>query len=303
VKIFIAGATGVLGRRVIPLLLADGHEVLGASRRPENRALLEKLGAAARDVDVLAPDSVLRATEGVDAILHLATAIPTGARTSVKDWAPNDRLRIEGTRALTAAAAKHGVKLYLQQSVLFLMGDHGDDWVDEDTPPPAKQAPTIASSVEMERIVAASGVPALTLRLGNFYGAETDHTKMLLTMLRRGRMRVLGNGRNYWSLIHVEDAAAAVAAGVRCGKPGLFHVCDDEPWRQRDVIARVAELAGAKMPGSIPGFVVRLGAGAPVRPVLHSIRSRNARAKAALGWAPKFPTPREGYREVVAAHA
>jgi nucleoside-diphosphate-sugar epimerase len=299
-KIFIAGATGVLGRRVIPLLRKGGHEVIGASRRPENRALLEELGASARDVDLFDPDGVARATEGADAILHLATAIPGGRRTTARDWAPNDRLRTDGTRALVAAAAKHRVRLYLQQSVLFVLGDHGDDWVDEDTPLPARQVPIIRSSVEMERIVREADVPALTLRLGGFYGSESGQTRMLIDMIRARKMKVLGNGTNFWSQIHIADAASAVAAGVRAGATGVLHVCDDEPVRQRDLLAHLAGLHGVKPPGRVPAFAARLAAGSAVNAILLSIRARNARARQALGWAPRHATFREGYAEVLA---
>jgi nucleoside-diphosphate-sugar epimerase len=154
VRIFIAGATGILGRRVVPLLLQAGHRVIGLSRSAQNRAQLEAQGAASRDADLFDQSSLVEATRDCDAVLHLATAIPTTARPSPSDWQLNDRIRRDGTRHLIEAALHNRCRLYLQQSVVFVYGDQGGAWVDETSPPATRLPSMLASAVEMERLAA-----------------------------------------------------------------------------------------------------------------------------------------------------
>jgi nucleoside-diphosphate-sugar epimerase len=305
VRVFVAGATGILGRRVVARLAAAGHEVVGASRSAKNDEQLRALGATPRACDVLDADSATRAAEGCEAVLHLATAIPMKQRTSAADWAANDRLRRDGTRALLAAARAHGALIYVQQSVCWVYGGHGDAWVDEATPRAARQALVIQSAADMEALVEGAGLPAVILRLGAFYGADSSQTRGMVELFRAGKMHLPGDGAAWQSLIHVDDAAAAVvlaATDPARAADKTWNVVDDEPVRWRTLGEHLAAAVGQRLPGTVPGFLVRLALGRPTSEVLsQSLRVRNARARAELGFAPAYPTFREGFAQVLAA--
>ena len=311
-KVFIAGATGVLGRRVVKQVVAGGHQVLGLSRSAENADWLAQNGAQARTGDLFNAAQVAELSAGCDAILHLATAIPTKTRTSRGDWAINDRIRREGTQALLQAAVSHHCRVYVQQSVTFLYGEHGDDWVDESTPVAAEPGSLLESSLDMEQAVARAakdqGLPAVTLRFGQFYSHDSAHTRSILQSARRGQFPIMGRGDAYWSQIQVDDAAAAVVSALEhpAQANGLtpnvtYNVVDDQPARYRDVATFIAQAVGARPPRRLPVALARLLVGsATVGSLTTSTRVRNQRLKDELGWRPVYPTYREGYREVIA---
>lgn len=307
-KVFIAGATGVLGRRVVERLVEAGHHVGGLCRSPHNRDLLEKLGAEPRDASLFDDEQLKAATRGYEAILHLATSIPTDPRNRPSDWKPNDLIRRKGTRRLVAAALEHGCRLYVQQSVTFVYGNRDGAWVDETTP--VEPIPGILKSAfDMERIVSDAhekeGLPAVTLRCGFFYSHDSAQTEALLSMTEKGQAPVVGDGSAIWNLIHVDDAAAAFAAavdGCPAGVGRTFNICDDEPVAYGDLQRGVAELLGAKKPGKVPRFLAKLALGAHAIEFMEaSARVRNGAAKEALGWKPAYPTWREGYAQVIEA--
>jgi nucleoside-diphosphate-sugar epimerase len=302
VRVFVAGATGVLGKRVLKLLADGGHRVVAASRSAANRERLAAAGAEPREVDLFDAESCARGAEGCGAVLHLATKIPPGQRTSTKDWAENDRLRTDGTRALLAAAAAHGAR-YVQQSVAWIYGDRGEALVDERTPAERVErlAGSIRSSVNMEEQVRAAPVPWVILRGGLFYSADSEHTQMLVKRLKQGLMRVPGDGRQYASLIHVDDMAGAVlAATLSPEREAVFNVVDDEPVRFGELVAHLAGRVGRKPPGRAPRWLIRLATGKPVaETIFASLRASNRAIKDRLGWAPRFPTYREGFDQVL----
>jgi nucleoside-diphosphate-sugar epimerase len=210
--------------------------------------------AEPRRADIFRPDEVERATAGSEAILHLATAIPTRAPTSREDWLLNDRLRLEGTESLVEAAALGGARLYLQQSVTFLYGDREGAWVDEDTPIAARLAPILESARDMEAIVRSARVPAVILRLGSFYAFDAAHTRLRFEAARGNESVVIAGGRNYTNSIHVDDAAGAVCLAVEAGDflaGETFNVCDDEPATARAIADFTSEL-NARKARSIP---------------------------------------------------
>jgi nucleoside-diphosphate-sugar epimerase len=305
VRVFVAGATGVLGKRVVRQLVTGGHQVVGISRSAANRDRLAALGAEARECDLFDAGSTTAASERCDAILHLATRIPERQRTSTRHWAENDRLRRDGTRALLSAAKAHGSR-YVQQSVAWIYGDGGDEWLDEGAPraPRDRLPANIVSSVDMEEMVEASGVAAIVLRGGAFYAADSTQTRLLISRLRQGMMRIPGDGRQYASLIHIDDMAAAVVAATLTEEPlagEVFNVVDDEPVRFRDLVEFLAGRIGRQPPGGAPRWLLRLAIGKAVGDTLFSsLRVSNARAKERLGWAPRFPTFREGFDQVLA---
>lgn len=295
-RVFVAGATGILGRHAIPHLLALGHEVVGLARTDERADVVRGLGATPAVASVFDPDALARAAAGCTAALHLATRIPRALRTTAADWAENDRIRTEGTRCLLAAAEAIGARHYLQQSVTFLYGDHGDEWIDEHSPVPVRQPAVLRSALEMERLVGASPLPHAVLRGGSFYGPGTGTTETMLEMASRRRLPIVGTGQAFASLIHVEDMGRAVAAATDAELAGTFNVVDDEPVRQAHLLAEAARVAGASPPRRVPVWLARMVGGAAVVTVLRSQRVSNARLTAALDFALTYPTYREGLR-------
>jgi nucleoside-diphosphate-sugar epimerase len=275
----VVGATGVLGRQVIPRLLERGHSVRAVARRAEHVAALQRLGVEALPGDILAEASLFEAAHGCDAALHLATAIPTSLSPHA-DWSANDRVRREGTRNLLAASLQAGVCRYLQQSIVFLYGDHGQQLITEDAP--LQPTPTIQSAADMEAQVQASTLEWCILRGGSFYGPGTGSEEAWRKRAREGRLLLPDDGTALLSLIHVVDMARAVVLAVEQAPAGsIYQVVDDEPNTYRALFGYIAAQLGAAAPP--PG-----GA---------SVASRgcsNARIKAALGWAPAYPTYRSG---------
>ena len=294
VRIFIAGATGILGRRVVPLLLRDGHRVIGLSRSDRNRAQLAAQGAEPRDADLLDQATLVDATRDCDAVLHLATAIPTAARPLASDWQINDRIRREGTRHLIEAALHHRCRLYLQQSIVFVYGDQGGAWVDETNPPATRLPSMLTSAVEMEAIaagaIARDRLPGVTLRFGMFYAPDSVQTQQMVEAARRGFLPVIGRGESWWNLVHADDAARAVAQAVASPDTATghtFNICEDEPVRAREFVEHLANLTGGPLPRRIPGFLLRWVLGKDATAVLRaSVRCRNQLVRAELGWTP-----------------
>ena len=302
-KVFITGATGVLGRRVVKLLRAAGHEVAGLSRSEKNAQWLAAQGVEFRQGDLFDAAQMRRVTAGYEAILHLATAIPTKSKTTPADWALNDRIRGEGTANLVEAALHNGCKFYLQESITFIYGDRKGEWTDEGTPPAARLSPILQSAVEMEQIVqqgiAQRQLPAIILRFGMFYCHDSAQTQAMFEAAGKGLFPVVGAGENFWNIIQVDDAAAAVVRAVDAYPNGLgwvFNVCDDEPVRYRELVDFVARKLGARKPMSLPAFLARGMLGAHTTDfLLASARCKNQAIKDALGWKPGYSTYREGY--------
>jgi nucleoside-diphosphate-sugar epimerase len=302
-RVLVAGATGVLGRRVVPRLLEMNHDVVGLARSEANERLLRKLGAEPRRGDLFRLDEVREAASGCDAVLHLATAIPTKARSTRADWALNDRIRREGTRNLVDAAARGGARLYIQQSVLFVYGDRRGELMDEASPIADRLAPILESARDMEEIVhgaSRNGLATVILRFGSFYSHDSAHTRILFEMTRRNRSVLIGRGTNYTNPIHVDDAAEAVALALEKRETlagDVVNVCDDEPATARAVSEFIAEELKARGPRNLPLFVARLVLGPHlVGAVTASVRCSNRKAKERLGFRPTYPTYREGYR-------
>lgn len=301
-RLFIAGATGVLGRRVVHKLLAAGHEVVGLSRSPQNKQWLAQAGAISRRGDLFESTDLADITRDCDAILHLATSIPEVSKPRLTDWALNDRIRRQGTQTLLDVARGHGCEFYLQQSVTFIYGDHDGAWVDESTPIFDHQPLFLQSTIDMERAVAEAdqrGLPTITLRFGTFYSHDSVHTQTMLDMLQKRRFPVVGDGGGYLNLINVDDAADAVCAAVenhrRC-RGATMNVCDDHPVTHNDLTSFVAEQLGASPPPRIPRWMGRMAMGGDfMDAMLASARCRNDAFKAATGWSPAFPTYKHGF--------
>ncbi|HEY7358807.1 MAG TPA: NAD-dependent epimerase/dehydratase family protein [Ktedonobacterales bacterium] len=277
-RILVVGATGVLGRNVLPRLLERGHRVRAVARQVMQVEMLQRLGVEARLGDILDASSLLSAAEGCDAALHLATAIPKPGQPA--DWSQNDRIRREGTRNLLAAAAQAGARRYLQQSITFPYGDYGQQIVDESAP--LQPAPRIQSAADMEALVQASSLGWCILRGGAFYGPGTGKEAGWRIDALAGDLRLPGDGAMLVSLVHVVDMAHAVVLAVeRASAGGVYNVVDDEPVSYRALYSYIAAQLDAAPP-DVGG------------PAVASLGCSNARLKADLGWEPAYPTYRSG---------
>jgi nucleoside-diphosphate-sugar epimerase len=304
-RIFVAGATGVLGRLVVRELVARGHSVVGLARSGANEALLRWLGARPAGADLFDVDSLTHAAAAADVVIHLATAVPTKPRQRRRDWRVNDEIRVHGTANLLEAARRVHARYYLQQSDICVHGGAGDSWIDESSPVVPHRV--LDSAVTMERLVREAsrlyGLPAAILRGGSFYHQEARHTQEMVWGLRQGRFPVIGMGASFCSLIHAEDMARACVLAAEAQPAGeTFLVVDDEPARWRDLITHLARVAGGPPPRYLPPFAARLLLGSlTVELATASYRCRNAKLKRQLGWQPRFPTYRDGFPAVLAA--
>ncbi len=306
-KIFVAGGTGVLGRRVVPQLVSLGYEVIGLSRSRDNDDLLATLGAEARRGDLFDREGLYHLSADCDIIVHLATSIPTKSRTMIDDWVLNDRIRTEGTTNLLAVALRNSTKLYIQGSVTFLYGRRHGEWIDESCPPADELPAMVKSSVEMERQILAAilrdKLPAVILRFGNVYSHDSKNTTMMYDMISRGKFPLIERGNVYWNLVTADDAAGAVVAAVKNGRQNtgkIYNICDDEPVKYKDLVEYLARSLGAPKPGSIPIFLAKHAIGEiTVQYLLQSMKCMNKRAKEELGWRLRYPTYREGHEAIM----
>jgi nucleoside-diphosphate-sugar epimerase len=300
-RIFVAGATGAIGARLVPRLVADGHEVVGTTRSAAKADQLSAAGAEPVVLDLLdrgvVRDAVVAARP--DAIVHEATAL-TGAtdfKHFDRTFAQTNRLRTEGTDALLAAARDTGVERFVAQSFAGwpYARDDGpvkteDDALDP-TPVPAMRETLAAIRHEEEAVVAAGGI---ALRYGGFYGSPDDP---LLELVRERKFPIVGDGSGVWSFVHLEDAAAATALAVERGEPGVYNVVDDEPAPVREWLPALAAALGAKPPRHVPQWLGRLAAGEAGVAMMTEVRgASNAKAKRQLGWQLAYPSWREGFR-------
>jgi 2-alkyl-3-oxoalkanoate reductase len=314
-KIFIAGATGVLGRAVVPQLVARGHEVVGMCRSAAKQDLVRGLGARPVVADALDPDAVARAVASAEpeVIVHELTAFsgaaslrdarhPERSRTVIM----TNRLRTEATDHLLAAGRAVGARRFVAQSFAAVRWARTGgpvlteaDPVDPD-PPAALRGP-MAGILHVERAVPAiEWGEGLVLRYGGFYGPGTAISRApdaeMAAPVRKRRFPIIGDGGGVFSHIHIDDAAAATVAAVERGRPGIYNVVDDEPAAVREWLPALASALGAKPPRRIPRWLGRLAAGEAATLMLtESKGSANAKAKRELGWQPRYPSWRQGF--------
>jgi nucleoside-diphosphate-sugar epimerase len=302
-RIFVAGATGVIGRVLVPQLVAEGHQVTATTRNESKFAALRELGAQPVAVDGLdgaaVGDAVARAEP--DVIIHQMTSL-TGI-SDIKHWdrefALTNRLRVEGTDHLLAAARATGVRRVIAQSYTGWPNIRSGSKVKSETDPldpapPANQRKSLAAIRHVERSVLSAPLEGVVLRYGTFYGAGASDE--LLDMIRARKLPIPGDGGAIWSWIHVEDAASATVAAVTRGS-GVYNIVDDDPAPVSEMLPAIADLLGAKPPRHVPVWLARLLAGEVGVAMLTEIRgSSNAKARRELDWAPKWTTWRDGVR-------
>lgn len=303
-KVFVAGATGVLGRRTVRDLVARGHAVTALARSPENDTAIRALGAGPRRADLFDANSLVRAAEGSDVLVRAATSIPPGVRFRSKDWEANDRIRRHGTRALTECAAKIRAKLYVQESIVWVATPPDGSAFDETDP--VRPRLWYGSAIDAESIAreaaAAGRFEVATLRFGSFYSADSSQTRFMGARLARGRLPIVGRGDGMWSNIHLDDAASAMVAATEGMRGGLWHVVDDRPATVGDFFRTFARLLEAREPRMVPTWLARMFVGVATTTFLTaSTRTTNEKIRRDLGWRPAYPTHREGLEQVVAS--
>ena len=302
-RVMVIGASGVLGTRLVSQLVAAGHEVIGTHRKPVTAPRLRTLGALPVTLDLLDRAAVwaLVGEHEPDAIVHEATALGDvkWGRSLDKVFATTNRLRTEGTDSLLAAAAEFGVGRFVAQSFAPYRYAREGAWVksedDRLEPRPPKHTEQVhAAMAHLDRVVVEAG--GIALRYGGFYGADNDGWAELL---RKRMMPVVGNGAGMMSFIHLEDAAAATLLALEDGRAGVYNVVDDDPAPAREWLPVLAEALGAKPPRHFPSRLARLVAGEAAVAMGTEVRgASNAKAKRELGWAPRYPSWRDGFAAV-----
>lgn len=299
-RVFVAGGTGAVGGHVVPTLVRDGHTVTALARTPEKAARLTAQGATAVSASLFDRPALTGLFAGHDAVVNLASAIPPMTRfLSARAWRDNDRIRTEGSAAVADAALAAGVGRVIQESVSMLYRDQGAGWIDEDAP--VDRYPialgNLAAEASAQRFSGAGGT-GIVLRFGWFYGPGATHSEQLLAQARYHIGLVLGPATGYVSSIHVADAATAVAAALHA-PAGTFNVVDDEPLTKRDYADALAAAAGRAMWLRGPGRAALL-LGDRLTSLTRSLRVSNARFRTATGWAPRYPSAREGWAATAA---
>jgi nucleoside-diphosphate-sugar epimerase len=304
-RVFVAGATGAIGRQLVPRLVAAGHEVHGMTRSATNKALLEELGAVPVIADALDGHRVAEAVGAVgpDVIVHQLTAIgPVDTRHMERDFAATNRLRTEGTDHLLAAGRAVGVQRFVAQSNAIVYGRTGAAVQTEEEAFDPSPASTMRANQEAIRhleaaVLGARWTEGIALRYGWFYGPGTGIAPdgEVPELIRRREFPLVGDGGAVWSFIHVADAAEATVAAIEHGRRGVYNVVDDDPAPVAEWLPTLAEQLGAKKPMHVPRLVGRLFAGEAGVVMMTELRgASNAKAKRELAWRPSHPSWRQG---------
>jgi nucleoside-diphosphate-sugar epimerase len=306
-KVFVAGATGAMGKQLVPRLVAAGHRVVGTTRSEAKEGALWDLGATPMVVDALDPDQVAEAVARAqpDVIVHELTSIAgLDIRHFDRDFAMTNRLRTEGTDHLLSAGRAVGVERFVAQSYTsWPYARTGGAVKREDDPldptPAREMRDSMAAILHLEAaVLGADWTTGIVLRYGGFYGPGTSLTPggEQFEMVRKRKFPVVGNGAGVWSFVHIADAAEATVAAVEHGKRGIYNVVDDDPAAVAEWLPALARAIGAPTPWRVPRFVGRLLAGESGAVMMTEMRgASNAKAKRELGWEPRHPSWREGF--------
>ena len=307
-RVFVAGATGAIGKQLVPRLVAAGHEVHGMTRSEPKQAMLDQLGAVPVVADALDPDQVAEAVGRArpDVIVHQLTAIPArlDLRHVNRDFGLTNRLRTEGTDYLLSAGRAVGVRRFVAQSNgAFPYARTGGPVKSEEDPldptPPREMRESWAAIRHLEEaVLGADWTEGIVLRYGGFYGPGTSLAPGAeqVELVRRRKFPLVGDGGGVWSFIHVADAAEATVAAVEHGSRGVYNVVDDDPAPVAEWLPALAAELGAKQPMRVPRFIGRLFAGEYGVVIMTEIRGvSNTKAKRELAWQPAHPSWRDGF--------
>jgi 2-alkyl-3-oxoalkanoate reductase len=303
-RVFVTGATGALGRHLVPGLVAAGHEVTATTRTPGKVAQLREAGAEPVVLDGLDREAVIAAVRAAapEVIVHQMTALADmrSLRNLDRVFAVTNELRTRGTDNLLAAAAEAGTRRVIAQGYTGWPNEHSGGAVKtEDDPlvsrPIPSAARTLAAIRHVEESVPRAATEGIVLRYGSFYGPGAS--EVLLDIVAKRQLPVIGGGTGVWSFIEITDAAAATLAAVDRGAPGVYNVADSDPAPVAEWLPYLARVAGAKPPLRVPAWLGRLLAGEFVVDQMTSVRgSSNDKARKELGWEPRYPSWREGFR-------
>ena len=307
-RVFLAGASGAIGRPLVPKLVAAAHEVTGTTRSDERAEAIRAAGAHAVVVDVFDPERLRDAVAEArpEVVIHELTALPDRLDFRKQGiYEPTNRVRMEGTRNLLEAARAAGARRFVCQSIAFAYRPDGarvkteEDALMDSAPGPFGGG--VRALHEMERLVlGAQDLEGVVLRYGFFYGPGTYYADDGTTTadVRRRRMPIVGKGTGVFSFVHVDDAADATVAAVDRGAPGIYNIADDEPAAMNEWLPAFAESAGAKRPFRVPVWLARFVGGREVPTFALELRgASNEKAKRELGWRPAHPSWRSGFRE------
>jgi nucleoside-diphosphate-sugar epimerase len=299
-KVFLTGGTGAIGPATVRGLREKGHEVRAVARSDEKAAQLRAQGAEPVTVDLFDGDAVKAAVDGCAAVLHLATNVPPLRRmVSKKGWATHNRLRTAATERLVDAALTTGATTFVKESVSFVYPDGGDAWIDETTPPD-ETIEMLQPTIEGERIIdrfTAGGGNGVVLRFGLFYGPTARGTDEALRLARWRMSMVGGKPDAYLSSIHTNDVASAAVAALDA-PAGVYNAVEDEPVTRRDCLDAFSAAFGVAKLRPMPTWLVKLSSGSAAAAVIRSWRVSNRRFRDATGWAPRYPSVREGWPAV-----
>ena len=309
-RVFIAGASGAIGRRLIPMLVERGHEVVGSTRG--NPDAVRALGAEPVIMDPLDAGSVMEAVGKAtpDVVVHELTALsgPADLRRFDRSFAMTNRLRVEGTHNLLAATRAAGARRFVVQSFTGWNNERAGGPVKTeadplDPNPTADSRQTLAAFRECESTVEnATDVRGIILRYGLFYGPGTGLGRggEQLKMVEKRQFPVVGGGTGVWSFVHIDDAAEATVRAIETDVTGVFNIVDDDPGRVSEVLPALARAAGAKLPWRLPAWLVRPMLGEHGVSLMTKARgSSNAKARRELGWEPRHPSWRQGFAETL----
>jgi nucleoside-diphosphate-sugar epimerase len=305
-RVFVAGASGAIGSRLVPQLIDRGHEVIGTSRSPGNAEVVRSLGARPVTLDLLDARAVRKAVleSEPEAIINQATALADVrfSRNLDRSFAQTNRLRTEGTDTLLAAAREAGVGRFIAQSFASTRYARDCGWVKTEDDPldPTPVAGTRETNAAMRYLDdAVTGAEGIVLRYGGFYGGANDGP---VEPVRKGQFPIVGNGGGFFSFIHLDDAAAATVLALEHGRTGIYNIVDDEPAPVREWLPVLADALGAKPPRHFPRWLARVFAGEPgVMMGTEARGASNAKAKRELGWELRYPSWRQGFAAAYAS--
>jgi 2-alkyl-3-oxoalkanoate reductase len=297
-KVFVTGATGVLGRPVSRMLVDTGHTVRALARSSSNEVRMREIGAEPVRGNLFDPSSLRDVIGDSEAILHLATHIPRSSQARRRSaWRENDRIRIEGTRNLVDIALQSNVSTFVYPGVVFAYPDRGDLWLNTAVTP--ERLPLLESSLQAEAEVqrfTKAGKRGIVLRMGGFYGSTAENTRIMLRAARYGFAMLFGPAKAYLPLIWIEDAALAVIDALFKAPAEIYDIVDDEPLQRRELAAILADAVGRKHLFRPPTFLLRILAGKNSLFLARSQRVSNKRFKDATGWSPTVYSARLGLK-------
>ena len=311
-KIFVAGATGVLGRALVPQLVARGHDVVGMTRSANKQDLVRSLGASPVVADAFDPDAVAQAVAYAEpeVIVHQLTALAGDfdIRHIHRVYGTPKGLRTEATDHLLAAARAVGARRFLAQSYAGWPAERTGGPVKTETAPfdadPPKQLRAMLDAIRYQEdaVTGARWLEGVVLRYGGFYGPGTtlsaDPAASHTAAIRKRQFPVVGDGGGIWSFIHIDDAAAATAIAVERARRGIYNVVDDEPAATRDWMPELARVLGSKPPRRVPRWLGRLLAGEAAAVMMTDVRgASNEKAKREFGWRPRYASWRQGFAQ------